>query len=142
PLGQNMQDPLRFLERQAFEKQIVDQRKDRRVEADPERERDDGDERERRRLPKFAKCETEIVHLSCRQGFYSVRKACTGSTSVARRAGNKHASSAIAASKTVAPPSSTGLWADTSKSCDATNRPSANPATTPIASPITTGLIP
>jgi len=57
-----MQDPLRFLERQPFEKQIVDQRKDRRVEADPEREGNDGDERERRRLPEFSKRETKVVH--------------------------------------------------------------------------------
>src|SRR5213080_678564 len=37
--------------------------------------------------------------------FYSVRNACTGSTSVARRAGNRHATNAVAASNKVAPPS-------------------------------------
>src|SRR5205814_1288373 len=64
PLGQNMQDPLRFLERQPFEKQIVNQRKDRRVESDPERKRDDSDESKRRRFAKFTESEAKVVHAS------------------------------------------------------------------------------
>src|SRR5439155_13391929 len=63
PLGQNMQDPLRFLERQPFEKQIVDQRKDRRVEADPEREGEHRDNRKSRRFTELAQSEAKIIHV-------------------------------------------------------------------------------
>src|SRR5207245_1399118 len=33
------------------------------VQTDPEREREDGDEGERRRLPKFPKSEAKVVHV-------------------------------------------------------------------------------
>src|ERR1041384_8593124 len=58
-----MQDPLWFPERQAFEKEIVDQRKDRSVQSNPERECDHGNRSERRRLSKFSEGETKVVHL-------------------------------------------------------------------------------
>src|ERR1041385_8645740 len=43
---------------------------------------------------------------------HSMRSACTGLTSAARRAGNKHASKEVAASNRVAPARSKGLCAE------------------------------
>src|SRR5439155_22797853 len=48
-----------------------------------------------------------------RSSIYSERNACTGSTSAVLRAGNRQGISAVAVSKTAAPPRSAGLCAET-----------------------------
>ena len=49
-MREDMEHARRFSKRQPFQEQIVDQRKDRRVEPDPERESDHCQEREPRRF--------------------------------------------------------------------------------------------
>src|SRR5438477_9260416 len=51
-----------LFEWQAVQKEIVDQAEDSGVQTNPERKRENGDEGERRRLPKFPKSETQIAH--------------------------------------------------------------------------------
>src|SRR5262249_10484635 len=53
----------RLLERQPAQKEIVHQTEDGGVESDAEREREHGDRSEGRRLSKFAKRESNIVHV-------------------------------------------------------------------------------
>ena len=50
-MREHLDHPRRFLERQPFQKQVVDQRKDRRVEPDPERESNHRQEGKSRRFP-------------------------------------------------------------------------------------------
>ena len=50
-MRKDLEHPSRLLERQPFQEKIVDQRKDRRVQPDPERERNHRQEREPRRFP-------------------------------------------------------------------------------------------
>src|SRR5437588_1018198 len=88
--------------------------------------------------------DTEEAHRgnlreSQRNSIYSERNACTGSTSAARRAGKRQAISAVAVSKTVGPPRSTGLWVETWWSGAASNRPGAKVAPIPTTGPATTG---
>ena len=58
-----MQEPLRFFEWQRTQKKIVDKTEDRSIQADPERERQDGNDRESGRFAELTKSEFEIVHI-------------------------------------------------------------------------------
>ena len=60
--GLENDESVRFLERQAAQKQIVDQTEDGGVHPDAERERDHGEKGERGRLEELAKSEAEIDH--------------------------------------------------------------------------------
>jgi hypothetical protein len=91
---------LGILERQAAQKEIVDQTEDGGVESDAESKRDDRDESERGRLPKFAKGKSNVVHLRFGK-IYSLRKIWTGSTRAARRAGSQQAMT-VEAARTIA----------------------------------------
>src|SRR4051794_3961374 len=58
------QELFRFLERKTFEKKVVDQTEDSGVHPDAERQGEDGEKGERRRLEELADGEAEIDHGS------------------------------------------------------------------------------
>ena len=68
---------------------------------------------DKRQLLEIEEAHRGNLRESQRNSIYSERNACTGSTSAARRAGTKHATSAVAANNTLAPPSNAGLCAET-----------------------------
>ena len=59
----NVNDTFGFGERQTAQKQVVDQTEDRGVHSDADREREDRESGERRRLEELANGEAEIVHV-------------------------------------------------------------------------------
>ena len=61
---EDVKNAPRFSKRQAFQEEIVDQRKDRRVQPDPERESDYRQDRKPRRFPQLPQSETKIGHDS------------------------------------------------------------------------------
>src|SRR5690606_4978529 len=87
-----------------LEDQQIHQAEHRRVQADAQRERDQRDAGEAGRFEQLPEGEADVVHGSRGAGIfgeagnYSERSAVTGSTRVARRAGNRQASMAAAPS--------------------------------------------
>src|SRR5262249_62049191 len=72
------------------------QRENGAVGTNAQRESDDNEKRKSHRFAQSAKCKAKVVHES-----HSARSALTGSTRVARRAGNKQAMSATATNMSV-----------------------------------------
>ena len=75
-----MQNLVWFLEGESAEEEIVNQTEDGGIQSYPDREREDGEESEPRGFEQLTKSKTNIAHRNS----YSVRKASTGLTRVAR----------------------------------------------------------
>jgi len=62
-VGVHVHEPLRLLEGESAQEQVVNQTKNRGVQPDSQCEREDGDKSESRRFAELAKSEFEIFHI-------------------------------------------------------------------------------
>ena len=67
PGRREVDEPLRLRHRQRLEQHLVEQRIDRRVRADAERERQDRDDRDERRFEQRSKRQLQIPHCVGRE---------------------------------------------------------------------------